>query len=110
MVMKEFLIEVINIKFIKYGFPKLEICRNIVPTDNTTLFVCSGMQELKPKFANPDGRTHSSIQSCIRTNDLDSIGDGTHLSSFEMIGNFSFAATLTTLTKKNTVSCGSLWV
>lgn len=51
------------------------------------------MQELKPKFANPDGTTYSSIQSCIRTNDLDSIGDGTHLSSFEMVGNFSFAAT-----------------
>lgn len=48
------------------------------------------MQELKPRFANPDGSTYSSLQSCIRTNDLDSIGDGTHLSSFQMLGNFSF--------------------
>jgi alanyl-tRNA synthetase len=71
----------------------MEICKNIIPTDDSTLFICSGMQELKPKFNNPDGTTHSSIQSCIRTNDLDSIGNGTHLSSFDMIGNFSFAAT-----------------
>ncbi len=68
----------------------MEICTNIIPTDNTTLFICSGMQELKSKFQNPDNSTYASLQSCIRTNDLDEIGDGTHLSSFEMVGNFSF--------------------
>lgn len=68
----------------------MDICQNVIPTDNSTLFICSGMQELKPRFSNPDGSVHSSLQSCIRTNDLEEIGDGTHLSSFEMIGNFSF--------------------
>lgn len=86
------IIEVVNNKFNKYGFPEMDICRNIIPTDNTTLFVCSGMQELKNRFQTPDNSTYSSLQSCIRTNDLDAIGDGTHLSSFEMIGNFSFSA------------------
>lgn len=68
----------------------MEVIENVIPTDNSTLFVCSGMQNLKHRFSNPDKSTHSTVQKCIRTNDLDSIGDGTHLSSFDMIGNFSF--------------------
>jgi len=68
----------------------MENCTNIIPSDNTTLFISSGMQELKPKFHSPDNTTHSSLQSCVRTTDLDQIGDGTHLSSFSMVGNFSF--------------------
>lgn len=63
---------------------------NIVPNDDTTLFICSGMQQFKSRFRNPDGSHYSSIQSCIRTNDLDLVGDGTHLTSFQMVGNFSF--------------------
>lgn len=48
------------------------------------------MQNLKPKFSRPDGTTDGSLQSCVRTNDLDLVGDGTHLTYFEMLGNFSF--------------------
>lgn len=61
-----------------------------MPDDDTTLFVCSGMQRVKDKFLNPDLTKHGSLQSCIRTNDLDLVGDGTHLTYFEMLGNFSF--------------------
>lgn len=58
--------------------------------DDSTLFVCSGMQRFKPRFVEPDGERVGSIQSCIRTDDIELVGDGSHLTSFEMIGNFSF--------------------
>lgn len=48
------------------------------------------MQNLKPRFRSPDGGTLGTLQSCIRTNDLDLVGDGTHLTHFQMLGNFSF--------------------
>ena len=62
----------------------------IIPDDDTTLFVCSGMQRVREKFLTPDGTKHGSLQSCIRTNDLDLVGDGSHLTFFLMLGNFSF--------------------
>lgn len=64
--------------------------RNLIPPDDTTLFTCSGMQMVKPRFSNPDLSRYSSVQSCLRTNDLDLVGDGTHLTYFEMVGSFSF--------------------
>ena len=45
---------------------------------------------MKDRFETPDGSKYGSIQSCIRTNDLELVGDGSHLTYFEMIGNFSF--------------------
>jgi len=48
------------------------------------------MQRVKPRFSNPDNTKYGSLQSCIRTNDLELIGDGSHLTYFEMLGNFSF--------------------
>lgn len=45
---------------------------------------------MKKRFHNPDGGKHGSLQSCIRTNDLNLVGDGSHLTYFEMLGNFSF--------------------
>lgn len=75
--------------FEKFGL-KLIIDQNIIPDDQTTLFVCSGMQRVKEKFIVPDKSKHASLQSCIRMNDLDLVGDGTHLTYFEMLGNFSF--------------------
>jgi hypothetical protein len=48
------------------------------------------MQNLKSRFKDPDGGRLSTLQTCIRTNDIDVVGDGTHLTSFGMMGNFSF--------------------
>lgn len=63
---------------------------NVKSYDNTTLFCPAGMQQFKYKFKNPDSTTIANIQSCIRLNDLDEIGDGTHMLHFKMIGLFSF--------------------
>lgn len=50
------------------------------------------MQKYKKEFSDTSysGKTIGNIQSCIRLNDLDLIGDGTHFGSFNMIGLFSF--------------------
>ncbi len=64
--------------------------RNVLPNDDTTLFICSGMQRVRHRFHQTDGEHHGSLQSCIRTDDLDLVGDGSHLTYFEMLGNFSF--------------------
>jgi alanyl-tRNA synthetase len=49
------------------------------------------MQQFKARFKNPDDRgTQANIQACLRLNDLDEIGDGSHLLNFEMMGLFSF--------------------
>lgn len=79
----------IRTRFEEFGFP-LVIDQNVIPDDDSTLFVCSGMQRVKSKFYNPTKEKHGSLQSCIRTNDLELVGDGTHLTYFEMLGNFSF--------------------
>jgi alanyl-tRNA synthetase len=65
---------------------------NILPNedDSSTLFICSGMQRIKPRFLNSYNEKYGSVQSCIRTNDLELVGDGTHLTNFKMVGNFSF--------------------
>lgn len=49
------------------------------------------MQQFKPRFRDPAARgTVANIQACLRLNDLDEIGDGTHLLHFDMMGLFSF--------------------
>lgn len=73
----------------KKGIP-FQLDDNVKSYDDTTLFCPAGMQQFKEKFKNPDNTTIANIQSCIRLNDLEEIGDGTHLLHFKMIGLFSF--------------------
>jgi len=61
--------------------------------DESLLFNGAGMIQFKPYFrgiAKPDHPRLTTVQKCVRTNDIDEVGDATHLSFFEMLGNFSF--------------------
>ena len=61
--------------------------------DKSTLFTSAGMQQYKPYFtgaATPPHTRICTVQKCLRTGDIDSVGDYSHCTLFEMLGNFSF--------------------
>lgn len=66
---------------------------SLVPeNDPTVLFNTAGMQPLVPYLMgtpHPAGKRIVNLQKCLRTNDIDEVGDNTHLTFFEMTGNWS---------------------
>lgn len=68
----------------------------LVPeNDPTVLFNTAGMQPLVPYLMgrpHPQGDKLADIQKCVRTNDIDEVGDNTHLTFFEMMGNWSLGS------------------
>jgi alanyl-tRNA synthetase len=61
------------------------------PTDDV-LFTTAGMHPLTPYLRgepHPAGRRLADVQRCVRTTDVDEVGDGSHLTVFEMLGNWS---------------------
>ena len=61
------------------------------------LFTTAGMQQFKPYYTAPEnavrdfgGKNVVTVQKCVRTSDIDEVGDDTHHTFLEMLGNFSF--------------------
>ncbi len=69
---------------------------NLLPeNDPTTLFTGSGMQPMIPYLLgdkHPSGDNVADVQKCLRTVDIDVVGDHSHLTFFEMAGRWAFGA------------------
>lgn len=72
---------------------KIVASASLLPeNDPTVLFTTAGMHPLVPYLlgeSHPQGRRLTDIQKCVRTVDIDEVGDDTHLTFFEMMGNWS---------------------
>ena len=79
--------------FEKNGHKQLPPVSLIPENDPSVLFTTAGVQQFKRYYQYPEEALNSKIvtvQPCFRTSDIDEVGDNTHLTFFEMLGNFSF--------------------
>jgi len=86
------------LKFFEERGHKIIPSSSLIPeNDSSVLFTTAGMQQFKKYYLNPElmekdfgTKNVASAQKCVRTSDIDEVGDNTHLTFFEMLGNFSF--------------------
>ena len=83
-------------KYIKFFVEKQHVeipSSPLVPdNDSSTLFISAGMHPLVPYLMgekHPLGKRLVNVQKCLRTGDIDSVGDAVHHTFFEMLGNWS---------------------
>ena len=66
---------------------------SVIPeNDPTVLFTTAGMHPLVPYLMgekHPEGRRLCDVQKCVRTGDIDEVGDSSHCTFFELLGNWS---------------------
>ena len=78
--------------FKKHGHAVIPSASLIPENDPSVLFTTAGMQPLVPYLLgekHPVGTRLTDYQKCVRTNDIDEVGDNRHLTYFEMLGNWS---------------------
>ena len=76
----------------KHGHAVIPSASLIPENDPSVLFTTAGMQPLVPYLLgekHPEGTRLTDYQKCVRTNDIDEVGDNRHLTYFEMLGNWS---------------------
>ena len=78
--------------FKSHGHSVIPSAPVIPENDPSVLFTTAGMQPLVPYLLgqkHPSGTRLTDFQKCVRTNDIDEVGDNRHLTYFEMLGNWS---------------------
>jgi len=78
--------------FQKHGHVVIPSAPLIPENDPSVLFTTAGMQPLVPYLLgemHPSGTRLTDYQKCVRTNDIEEVGDNRHLTYFEMLGNWS---------------------
>ncbi len=78
--------------FISKGHKRIPSASVVPQNDPTVLFTTAGMHPLVPYLlgeTHPEGTRLTNVQKCVRTGDIEDVGDSTHLTFFEMLGNWS---------------------
>jgi len=78
--------------FVEKGHKEIPSSPLVPENDPTVLFTTAGMHPLVPYLLgepHPLGKRLVSVQKCLRTDDIDDVGDSTHHTFFEMLGNWS---------------------